>query len=117
METKFSFEVFDKYVKITISEGDPYNDIAEIYASMKKVLAETMHTRVLVDAFDMPDLRDVEKLHIGELGADMFGDKYKFAMLRKPKHADKFMENVAVNRGGRLLIVSDEPEALKWLLS
>lgn len=109
--------MFDKYVKITISEGDPYHDIAEIYAAMKKVLEETRHTRVLVDAFDMPEVRDLDKLHIGELGADIFGDKYRFAMLRKPQHADKFMENVAVNRGGRLLIVSDEPEALKWLLS
>lgn len=78
---------------------------------------ENNRTRILVDAWDFPDIPDMEKFYLGELGAKMFGGGIKFAMLRKPEHINKFTENVAVNRGGILYIVSNEQEAIRWLLS
>ncbi|MGD0279582.1 MAG: hypothetical protein ABSC11_09780, partial [Smithella sp.] len=91
-------------------------EIEDIFLTVKRFLVKNNRTRILVHAFDLPDVRDMEKFFIGELGANIFGNKYKFAMLRKQEHINKFMENVAVNRGARLFIVSNEQEALNWLL-
>jgi len=59
----------------------------------------------------------MEKYYIGSLGAEMYRGRIKVAMLRKQEYINKFTENVAVNRGGQLYIVSDEKEALRWLLN
>lgn len=116
LETRLLFEVFDKYIKITASGSDPYGEIKQIYETCRNFVANHKISRILVDAVDMPDVRDVEKFHIGSLLAELIGDKYQIAILRKQQYINKFTENVAVNRGARLLVTGDEAEALKWLL-
>lgn len=117
MKTQFSSEVYDGYLKIHLSGGNPVPEIPEILTTIKKLSGDNNCTRILVDAFDLPDIPDMEKYNLGKLGAKMFGNKIKVAMLRKPEHINKLTENVAVNRGGRLNIVSNEDDALHWLLS
>lgn len=116
MKIQLSFEVFDEYIKIHLSGGNPYTELEEILMTIKRLSEENNRTKVLIDAFDLPDVTDMEKFGIGELSAKILGSKTKFAMLRKPEHINKFMENVAVNRGVRLNILSDETKALRWLL-
>ena len=117
MKFKLSFKVFDDYLKIHLSGEHLHSEINEILMTIKRLSEENNRTRILVDVWDFPDIPDMEKFYIGELGAKMFGSRIKFAMLRKPEHINKFTENVAVNRGGILYIVSDEQEAIRWLLS
>jgi hypothetical protein len=117
MKIQLSFKVFDDYLKIHLSGENLYPEINEILMTIKRLSEENNRTRILVDAWDLPDISDMEKFYIGEQGAKMFGHKIKIAMLRKPKHINKFTENVAVNRGGLLYIVSNEQEAIDWLLS
>ncbi|HUN55589.1 MAG TPA: hypothetical protein VMU29_10580 [Smithella sp.] len=117
MKIELSFKVFDNYLKIHISGGNPYPEIHEILMHIKRLAEENDRTRIFINAWDLSDVPDMEKFYIGEQGAKMFGNKIKFALLRKPEHINKFTENVVVNRGGRLFIVSDEQEALRWLLS
>jgi hypothetical protein len=117
MKIQLSFKVFDDYLKIHLSGEYLHSEINQILMTIKKLSEENNRTRILVDAWDLPDMPDMEKFGIGKLGAEMFGPKIKVAMLRKPEHINKFTENVAVNRGGILYIVSDEQEAIRWLLS
>lgn len=115
---QISFEVFDNYLKINLSGEYLFSEAQDILINMNKLAAENKRTRILLDARDLLlDPSVMEKFNMGELGVKIFGTKIKIALLRKPDHIDKFMENVAVNRGGNLYIVSNEQEALDWLLS
>ena len=117
MKFQSSFKVFDDYLKIHLSGEYLHSEINEILMTIKKLSEENNRSRIFVDAWDFPDIPDMKKFYIGELGAKMFGSTIKIAMLRKSEHINKFTENVAVNRGGILYIVSDEQEAIRWLLS
>lgn len=115
MNTQLSFEVFDDYLKIRLSGGNFFSEIEEILTAIKKLSEENNRTNILVDAVNLPDVTDMEKYYIGSMGAAMYRGKIKVALLRKQEHINKFTQNVAVNRGGRLFISSDEQEALRWL--
>jgi hypothetical protein len=117
MKTQLSFEVFDEYLKITVSgKDDPSREMDELMMTIKRLSEENKRMKILVVAFDVPDVSDMEKFYIGETGANLFGFKIKMAMLRKPEHINKLTENVAVNRGANLYIDSNEQRALDWLL-
>ena len=99
MKFHLSFKVFDDYLKIHLSGEHLHSEINDILMTIKKLSEENNRTRILVDAWDFPDIPDMEKFYVGELGAKTFGSRIKFAMLRKPEDINKFTENVAVNRG------------------
>lgn len=121
MKPQLSFEVFDEYLKITLSgEGNPFAHIADInntIMAIKKLSEENKRTKILVDAFNIPNVRDMQKFYIGALVVTIFGNKFKLAMLRKPEHINKFAENMAVNSGANVHVDSSEQKALSWLLA
>ena len=85
--------------------------------TVKRLSEENKRTRVLVDAFNVPNVRDMQKFYIGALVATIFGNKFKLAMLRKPEHINKFAENMAVNSGANVHVESNEQKAISWLLT
>ena len=121
MKPQLSFEVFDEYLKVTLSaEGNPFAHVADInntIMTIKKLSEENKRARILVDAFNIPNMRDMQKFYIGALVATIFGNKFKLAMLRKPEHINKFAENMALNSGANVLVESSEKKALSWLLT
>ncbi|HUN56214.1 MAG TPA: hypothetical protein VMU29_13770 [Smithella sp.] len=121
MKPHLSFEVFDEYLKITLSgEGNPFAHIADIndtIMTVKKLSEEHKRSRVLIDAINLPNIRDMQKFYLGALVATIFGRKFKLAMLRKPEHVNKFAENIAINSGANVHVDSNEQKALEWLLS
>ena len=46
----------------------------------------------------------------------LFPFSLKVAVLGRAEQITKFGENVAVNRGARVLVCSEKTEALRWLL-
>jgi len=121
LKSQLSFEVFDEYLKITLfGEGNPFAHVADInniIMTVKKLSEENKRTRVLVDAFNVPNVRDMQKFYIGALVATIFGNKFKLVMLRKPEHINKFTENMSVNSGANVHVESSEQKALSWLLT
>ena len=121
LKPQLSFEVFDEYLKVTLSgEGNPFahiSDINDTIMTVKKLSEEHKRARVLVDAFNVPNIRDMQKFYLGALVATIFGNKFKLAMLRKPEHINKFAENIAVNSGANVHVDSNEQKALDWLLA
>jgi regulator of replication initiation timing len=113
---QLSFEVFDQYLKIHLSGGNLYAEIGEILTTIKRLSEENSRTRILIDAVNVSGLSEMEKYFIGEQSANMFGHKTKAVIVSKPELINKFLENVVVNRGGRLRVLSSEQEALRWLL-
>lgn len=116
MKIKISFEVFDEYLKISLSGGNPYDEIDEIISNIKRLIDENNCKRILIEAIDITMPSEMEKFHIGEMGVRVLGGKVKMAVIAKKEYINKFFENVAVNRGGQLFVAGSEQEALNWLL-
>lgn len=116
MKLQLSFEVFDEYLKIRLSGGNPYNEIGELLTTLKKLLEENNRKRILIDAVDITIPSEIEKFSIGEMGVNVLGGGIKVAVFVNPEYINKFFENVAVNRGGQLYVAGTEQEALGWLL-
>lgn len=111
-----SFEVFDEYLKISLSGGNPYKEIDEILKTIKTLMDENNRKRVLIEAIDIIIPSEMEKFYIGEAGVGVLGGKVKMALVTKQEYINKFFENVVVNRGGQLFVAGSEQEALHWLL-
>ena len=75
--------------------------------------------QVLVDALDVKgsDIDTMERFFLGEEIAKTLGAKIKLAVVWPDKHITKFVEIVALNRGGNISVVSDLEKAKKWLLN
>lgn len=116
MKIKLSFEVFDEYLKISLSGGNPYKEIDEILKTIKTLMDENNRKRVLIEAIDIIIPSEMEKFYIGEAGVGVLGGKVKMALVTKQEYINKFFENVVVNRGGQLYVAGSEQEALHWLL-
>jgi hypothetical protein len=116
LKVQLSFEVFEEYLKINLSGENPFDEINEIILTIQRLLEENHREKLLVDVVYLGNPSEMEKFHIGELGADAFGSKIKAALISRPEYINKFMENVAVNRGGRVYVAGSEQAALRWLL-
>jgi hypothetical protein len=116
LKIQITFEIFDEYLKIHISGENPYAEIEEIIATIKRLADENNRAKVLVDTMKISGLSEMEKYFAGEQGAKVLGHKIKTAVVSQPEKINKFMETVAVNRGARLRVFGTEPEALNWLL-
>ena len=60
--------------------------------------------------------REFDRFKLGEKIAHLFRLPYKILVIEKEIHINKFAENVAVNRGSKLLVLSDKKKGLDWLL-
>jgi hypothetical protein len=85
--------------------------------SIREEAANSGNTRVLVDGRDLPaPAAEMDRFNIGAAIAELFGHRIKVAILFPRALINKFAENVAVNRGATVLVVSDEEAALQWLV-
>ena len=117
MTIKISSEVFDEYLKITLTGDNLYSEIEDIVMTIKRLAEENDRQKILIDGVNVPPLSQMERFLIGEMAAKVGGSKYKLALISKPELINKFLETVTINRGGRIIVVGSEQEALSWLLS
>ncbi len=61
MKIKISLEVFDEYLKISLSGGNPYKEIDEILKAIKTLMDENNRKRVLIEAIDIIIPSEMEK--------------------------------------------------------
>lgn len=74
-------------------------------------------TRLLFDGRQLPQSPgEMTRFYSGEFLAKCLPIPYRVAIWRKPEQVDRLMETVAVNRGARVRVFSDEEEAVKWLV-
>jgi hypothetical protein len=116
LDINLKFEVYDKYLKIKISQEDIYAKVNEIITAMKSFLQENNRTKMLIDITESYPPSEMEKFQIAEIGAGIFERNVKIAVLAKTSNINKFFENVAVNRGANVYVTDDEKDALEWLL-
>ncbi len=73
---------------------------------------------VLINALKVngTNLPTMDRYFLGETIAKLLGPKIKLAVVWPGQHINKFTENVAVNRGTQILVVSEVETAKIWLL-
>lgn len=59
---------------------------------------------------------DMTRFYSGEFLAKCLPIPYRVAIWRHPEQVDRLMETVALNRGARVQVFSDEEEAVRWLV-
>jgi hypothetical protein len=117
LNTKISSEVFDEYIKITLASDNTFAELKEILIAIRYLAEESNRKKILIDALNTPNVELMQRFQIGEMGVEFLGRQNKVAVIFNREFIDKFMETVAVNRGGQIRVVGSEPEALDWLLS
>lgn len=83
-----------------------------------KVKAEQLGSKLIffdLRAWNRPSSQMV-RFDSGLLVAENLDPSYRIAALAKEEVVNYFAETVAVNRGARLKVFTDESEALSWLL-
>ena len=71
---------------------------------------------VLVDITEKNGhIPDVHRFLLGKFIAQLYSYKIKIAVIGRRDEINKFSEDVAINRGGRLLVTADKDEAVVWL--
>ena len=116
MKTQVVFEPENGYLRVRVRGRYPSGSYSEL---LRGVLDETNRLRlnkILVDCRDVaaPE-SEVDRFKLGVAIADLFGQRFKIAILYPPELINKFTEDTAVNRGADVLVVGEEASALDWL--
>lgn len=116
MSIELKFEVFDNYLKVYICGENLFDEISSVIEALRRKLADCNRTKMLIDTHDAKPPSEMEKFYMAEMGAEIFGSNVKTAVITHPQYINKFFENVAVNRGGDVIVTDNEKDALGWLL-
>lgn len=74
-------------------------------------------TRLLFDGRKLPQSPgEMTRFHTGESLAKYLPPPYSVAIWRNPEQIDRFLENVALNRGARVAVLACKDEAVRWLM-
>jgi len=72
---------------------------------------------ILIDLTEVKGkLPGSDAFELGELAAKIWGYNLKIAIIYRPADITGMFENVAVNRGGNVRVISTVEEGEKWLL-
>ncbi len=116
MDAELAFEERSHYLFV---RGRGPSDIETIRTVLRLIrdrarLAGLTH--ILIDAREVEAPRSgLHRFQMGEMIAELFGARYRLAVLSPARVINKFAENTAVNRGANILVTDDEQEALGWL--
>ena len=112
-----SFQHEQSHLVATVcGEWEP-TAITEVLTLIRDKAQQTASSRILIDAFNLrPPSIEFYRFLAGQDLAVLFPFSLKVAVLGRAEQITKFGENVAVNRGARVLVCSEKTEALRWLL-
>ncbi len=117
MESVITFEARAGYLYV---EGQGASDVKTIRQALSTIKAQADEcglSRILINARQVNrPMVGLDRFWMGEYIAELFGPRYRIAVLYVKEFINKFAENVAVNRGADLLVTHDDAEALEWLM-
>jgi hypothetical protein len=119
MESEFSFAKKENYLLMTVT-GDYAKEDFMAFADIILHGCEKENVKkVLLDAHNVSytNLSTMDRFYIGENIANVIGPTIKIGLVAPKEFINKFGENVAVNRGGKLFVTHSFEEAEDWLLN
>jgi hypothetical protein len=118
MTDPFTIEKAPGYVSVTFSGLFTFEAAKRSIDTMVEACAKERCTRVLFDCRPMTGpLTVMNRFDVAEYGASVVPASLKVAMLGRADQIlpDRFLENVARNRGMRMTLFTDLGEAIAWL--
>ena len=115
-------------LEITITEESDYlcirasghyflDNMKDLFTTIITKSEELGYNHVLLDINEViGDIPELEKYLLGEHAALIWRPKLKMAVIARPENINEFAENVAVNRGANLHVLTGDEEALEWLM-
>ena len=78
---------------------------------------EKQRTSILIDCIDLRQpIVEMHRYYTGEAIAQILGRPYKTVAYMQEEESNKFLENVAINRGADFFVTKNYHKALNWLL-
>lgn len=94
-------------------------DFSELFGFLERVKAkagEVGRDHILIDSRRLEgQMTEAERFPGGQKIAEVFGSRFKVALLMPADGITKLGELAAVNRGARFLVTASEDDALEWL--
>lgn len=117
MNTRIAFEPNSGYLRVIIHGSYPSTTYRPILRSILDEASKLDHTRVLVDCLGLSaPPSQMARFNLGVAIAELFGGRFRIAILYPRELINKFTEDAAVNRGANVLVTSEEAAAVQWLL-
>jgi hypothetical protein len=117
MATHLAFQPEERFLRVAMRGSFPSKTYREL---LRAVLDQAEHfalARILLDCRGLSaPSSEMDRFNVGVAIADVFGGRYRIAILYPRELINKFTEDAAVNRGASVRVVSDEKQALQWLL-
>ncbi len=117
MDVELTFEERSGYLLV---KGRGPSDLESTRKALMLIEEKTRQaglTHILIDAREVQaPRRELDRFFMGEFVAELFGARYRLAILYLADRINKFAENTAVNRGANMLVTAEEDDAVEWLL-
>jgi len=118
MSLEINYKDEEGYLLVTVSGQWNLPELKVVVAQIRDEAAQRRQTRALVDARSMEGQpSEMDRYHFGIYAAELWGGRLKVAILYQEQFINKLAENTAVNRGAKVIVVSEREEALRWLLA
>ena len=117
-KSQFTIEKKTGFLQLTITGEYDKNEFIAYPKMVATACKKEGVNKVLVNALNLSgtNVPTIDRFNMGETIATLLGPKIKLAIVWPKEHINKLTETVALNRGGRINVVSDMETAQNWLL-
>lgn len=117
MDTQIAFEPKEGYLRVIIHGPYPSTAYPALLRSILDESSKRDDTRVLMDCLGLPaPPSEMARFNLGVAIAELFGGRFRIAILYPRELINKFTEDAAANRGANVLVTGEEGAAMRWLL-
>ncbi len=111
-----NFEIKDDYLIMTPEEGYSFEYYKRAIREAAELCKQNKIHKLIADNRTInKDIPMFERFELGVEVAKIMGNNIKTAIILPPQRINKFGENAAVNRGGRVLVTDSMERAIEWL--
>jgi hypothetical protein len=119
MSLQLTFESTSEYLLVTVEGNWTAQSAQDAIIKIADKAFLTKQSRTLIDIRQLSNPDDIDRFYTGNFIANHWTSPncIKVAAVWDDQHIDKFVENIAVNRGAHFIVLGDYDKALNWLLS
>ena len=118
MSFNVSSTVYPDHVRVDATGDCSLPQVFEFIENVKNLVVEAGRRHVLIDIRGVKGSpSDTDLFYAGKQVADVFGSRFKIAIVHPSQRITSLGQMAAVNRGARVVVVPTEDEAFEWLLA
>jgi hypothetical protein len=116
MTLSIEHQIRDGYVRFDVAGSWSLSEIFRLIDLVRKETDAAAVDRALVDLREVPGpIAEMDRFFAGQRVAAVLKNHIRLAVVARAEYINKFGENVAVNRGAQMAVMSSEEHAMTWL--